>query len=69
MDAKFPIGHFKINGGITEAQRMEWMNDIEQLPSLLIAAVKGLTRSSWTLLIVMEDGRLGRWFIISQTAI
>ena len=26
------------------AQRMEWMNDIEQLPSLLIAAVKGLTQ-------------------------
>jgi hypothetical protein len=44
MDARFPIGHFEINGGITEAQRMEWMNDIEQLPSLLIAAVKGLTQ-------------------------
>ena len=44
MDARFPIGHFETNGDITEAQRMEWMNDIEQLPSLLAAAVKGLTQ-------------------------
>ena len=44
MDARFPIGHFETNGDITEAQRMEWMNDIEQLPSLLAAAVKDLTQ-------------------------
>lgn len=44
MDTRFPIGHFESNGDITVAQRTAWINDIEQLPSLLAAAVTGLSQ-------------------------
>ncbi|MFC5650153.1 YfiT family bacillithiol transferase [Paenibacillus solisilvae] len=44
MNVRFPIGHFETNGDVTEAQREAWINDIEELPSLLAGAVKDLTQ-------------------------
>ncbi|BBH18735.1 putative metal-dependent hydrolase [Paenibacillus baekrokdamisoli] len=44
MDARYPIGHFESNGAITSAQRAAWIEELEQLPSQLAAAVNDLSQ-------------------------
>ncbi|NHC43205.1 bacillithiol transferase BstA [Bacillus sp. MM2020_1] len=42
MDSKYPIGKFQFDGEITNSVTKVWINEIEELPSLLRAAVKDL---------------------------
>ncbi|MFJ7824837.1 YfiT family bacillithiol transferase [Psychrobacillus sp. NPDC096623] len=42
MDMKYPIGKFQFDGEITKSVTMDWINEIEELPSLLQDAVKDL---------------------------
>lgn len=42
-DLRFPLGKFKFEGPTTPEQREELLNQIEQAPSRLRAAVKGLS--------------------------
>ena len=42
-DLRYPIGKFKFEGPTTPEQREELLNQIEQAPSRLRAAVKGLS--------------------------
>ena len=42
MDRKYPIGKFQFDGEITNSVTKDWINEIEELPSLLRAAVKDL---------------------------
>jgi uncharacterized damage-inducible protein DinB len=42
-DLRYPIGKFKFDGPTTPEQREELLNQIEQAPSRLRAAVKGLS--------------------------
>ena len=42
-DLRYPIGKFTYEGPPTEEQRQRYLADIEQTPSKLRAAVKGLT--------------------------
>ena len=41
MDLRYPIGHFKVNGQLSEKQIKECIDDIELAPSRLRAAVAG----------------------------
>ncbi len=43
IDARYPIGKFHFEGPPSEAQRASLINEIEQAPAALRAAVKGLT--------------------------
>ena len=43
IDARYPIGKFHYDGPPSEAQRASLINDIEQTPTALRAAVKNLT--------------------------
>jgi uncharacterized damage-inducible protein DinB len=43
MDLQYPIGKFQWGGAITDAQREQLINQIEQLPAQLRQAVAGLT--------------------------
>ena len=43
-DPRYPIGPFKFAGSTTEAERQKFLNDIEEAPQALRAAVQGLTR-------------------------
>ena len=43
IDARYPIGKFHFDGPPSEEQRAIFINDIEQAPAALHAAVKGLT--------------------------
>jgi len=43
MDERFPIGQFEFEGYISEQQREAWIQDIEELPALLKAAINGLS--------------------------
>ncbi len=43
VDARYPIGKFHFDGPPSEEQRASLINDIEQAPAGLRAAVKGLT--------------------------
>jgi len=43
IDARYPIGKFHFEGPPPEAQRASLINDIQQAPAALRAAVKGLT--------------------------
>src|SRR6266571_2159253 len=43
IDNRYPIGKFHFEGPPSEAQRASLINDIEQAPAALRAAVKGLT--------------------------
>jgi hypothetical protein len=43
-DLKYPIGKFSFPETTKEAQRAEWIADVENTPALLRAAVAGLTR-------------------------
>jgi hypothetical protein len=42
-DLRYPIGKFTYEGPSTEGQKQKWINDIEQAPANLRAAVKGLS--------------------------
>lgn len=42
-DPRYPIGKFSFNGPLTPEQKQQFLNDIEQTPSRLRAAVKGLS--------------------------
>src|SRR4029077_20782113 len=42
-DPRYPIGKFTFNGSLNEAQREKFIDDIEQTPASLRAAVKGLS--------------------------
>jgi len=42
IDARYPIGKFHFEGPPSEAQRASFINDIEQAPAALRAAVKDL---------------------------
>lgn len=42
MDMKYPIGTFHFDGEITSSVTEKWINEIEELPSLLRDAVKDL---------------------------
>jgi len=41
-DLRYPVGRFKSPAEITPAHRAEWLNDLEELPGKLSAAVAGL---------------------------
>lgn len=43
MDERYPIGKFEHKGNVTEAERMAWLKDIEELPEKLKLAVSGLS--------------------------
>ncbi|MEK3780129.1 YfiT family bacillithiol transferase [Paenibacillus sp. FSL R5-0810] len=43
MDLRYPIGPFAWEGTATAEQRESWISDIEKLPSMLSAAVQGLS--------------------------
>jgi hypothetical protein len=43
IDARYPIGKFHFDGPPSERQRASFIDDIEQAPAALRAAVKGLT--------------------------
>jgi hypothetical protein len=43
IDVRYPIGRFHFDGPPSEEQRASFINDIEQAPALLRAAVKDLT--------------------------
>ncbi len=42
-DPRYPIGKFTFDGPTSEAQRAEFVDDIEQTPAALRAAVKNLS--------------------------
>ena len=42
-DPRFPIGKFSFNGNLTEAQKSQYLEDIEHTPVRLRAAVQGLS--------------------------
>jgi len=42
-DPRYPIGKFSFDGTLTAAQRKQYLNDIEQTPARLRAAVRGLS--------------------------
>jgi len=42
-DPRFPIGKFSFQGPLTAQQKKEFLNDIEQTPARLRAAVSGLS--------------------------
>jgi hypothetical protein len=43
IDARYPIGKFHFDGPPSQRQRASFIDDIEQAPAALRAAVKGLT--------------------------
>ncbi len=43
MDLRYPIGRFKFNGPLNEAERQKLIDEIEETPEKLKAAVSGLT--------------------------
>ena len=43
MDERYPIGSFEFAGEVSAGQRAEWIQDIEDLPGKLRAAVQGLS--------------------------
>jgi uncharacterized damage-inducible protein DinB len=42
-DPRYPIGKFSFDGTLTPAQKKQYLNDIEQTPARLRAAVRGLS--------------------------
>lgn len=42
-DPRYPIGEFSFDGTLTEAQKAKHLDDIEQTPARLRAAVRGLS--------------------------
>jgi hypothetical protein len=42
-DPRYPIGEFSYDGALTENQKARYLDDIEQTPARLRAAVKGLS--------------------------
>jgi hypothetical protein len=42
-DLRYPIGKFTYNEAISEEQRMNWISDIAHLPTILAAALDGLS--------------------------
>jgi len=42
MDMNYPIGKFQFDGEITNSVTKDWINEIEELPRLLLDAVKDL---------------------------
>lgn len=42
-DPRFPIGKFSFEGPLTSQQKQQYLNDIEQTPARLRAAVQGLS--------------------------
>jgi len=42
-DPRYPIGEFSFDGPLTEAQKAKYLDDIEQAPARLRAAVRGLS--------------------------
>ena len=42
-DPRYPIGKFSYDGTLSAGQKQQFLNDIEQAPGQLSAAVKGLT--------------------------
>src|SRR5437660_4578560 len=43
VDARYPIGKFSFEGPLSDDRRIEFLEDIEQAPGRLKAAVKGLS--------------------------
>ncbi|HMK21640.1 MAG TPA: bacillithiol transferase BstA [Terriglobales bacterium] len=41
-DPRYPIGKFSFEGSLTDQQKSEFLNDIEQTPARMRAAVEGL---------------------------
>ena len=44
-DPRYPIGKFSFDGNLTEEQKAQFLDDIEQTPARLRAAVQGLSGS------------------------
>lgn len=42
-DARYPIGKFSLQGALSETLRKQFLDDIEQTPAQLRAAVEGLS--------------------------
>ena len=42
-DPRFPIGKFSFDGNLTEVQKSQYLDDIEQTPTRLRGAVQGLS--------------------------
>ena len=73
MDLQYPIGKFAWNRtgeGLlaSEAERQQWLADIEETPARLRAAVRGLRKRSLTRLTGPVAGPSARWCITSPTA-
>ncbi|WP_276575597.1 YfiT family bacillithiol transferase [Paenibacillus sp. YPG26] len=49
MDLRYPIGTFAFEGEISQAQRTEWIQDIDELPVKLREAVQGLSQDQLNL--------------------
>ena len=43
-DPRYPIGNFSFDSMVTADQKKQYLNDIEQTPARLRAAVKGLSQ-------------------------
>jgi hypothetical protein len=41
-DPRYPIGKFKFEGTLSDAQRKQFVDDIEQAPAALRSAIKDL---------------------------
>ena len=44
-DPRYPIGEFSFDGTLTEAQKAKHLDDVEQAPARLRAAVRGLSNA------------------------
>ncbi len=66
-DPRYPIGKFSYNGPLTETQKQQYLDDIEQTPARLRAALRGL--SDQQLNTPYRDGgwTLRSWPITSPT--
>src|SRR6516225_5611186 len=42
-DPRHPIGKFSFEGGLTDQQKAAFLDDIEQTPARMLAAVRGLS--------------------------
>lgn len=59
-DPRYPIGEFSFDGTLTEAQKARHLDDVEQTPARLRAAVRGLSDPQSTHRTARVDGRCGR---------
>lgn len=58
MDLKYPIGHFQFQEEVTSTIVSAWINEVEDLPKLLRAAVEDLDQEQ-----IDTPYRLGGWTV------